>query len=194
MEKDIPMSYLETKWQSLLKAIFGYITSEGRYNRVMFYHFKLLNHFTGRTPINLPHYLHKALTKMAQQVKVKPNKVSSRLSRQGLITLIVKESLKKKGIVWNFFFFWNEFHTDLQPEDKGKKPTSKKSSTPKSSIRKRKAISPPRVETKTSSVKPKRGKRKLNFGKDSEQTKGSPKNNNPLNLPYSDSEEEQEKT
>jgi hypothetical protein len=99
MEKDIPMSYLETKWQSLLKAIFGYITCEGRYNRVMFYHFKLLNHFTGRTPINLPRYLHKALTKMAQQVKVKPNKVSRRLSHQGLITLIVKESLKKKGIV-----------------------------------------------------------------------------------------------
>ena len=34
----------------------------------------------------------------------------------------------------------------------------------------------------------------MNFGKDSEQTKGSPKNNNPLNLPYSDSEEEKEKT
>jgi len=82
----------------------------------------------------------------------------------------------------------------LQPEDKGKKPTSKKSSTLKSSIRKRKAISPPRVETKTSSVKPKRGKRNLNFGKDSEQTKGFPKNNNPLNLPHSDSEEEKEKT
>jgi hypothetical protein len=53
-KKKIPMSYLEPKWQSLLKAIFVYITCEGRYNRVMFYHFKLLNHFTGRSPINLP--------------------------------------------------------------------------------------------------------------------------------------------
>jgi hypothetical protein len=46
-KKDIPMSYLEPKWQSLLKAIFVYITCEGRYNRVTLYHFKLLNHFTG---------------------------------------------------------------------------------------------------------------------------------------------------
>jgi hypothetical protein len=90
------MSYLEPKWQSLLKAIFVYITCEGRYNRVMFYHFKLLNHFTGRDPINLPFFLHKALTKMSKQVKAKPTKVASRLSHQGLITLIVKESLKKR--------------------------------------------------------------------------------------------------
>jgi hypothetical protein len=65
-KKDIPLSFLETKWQALLKAIFSYITCEGRYNKVMFYHFKILNHFTRRSPINLPHYLHKELTKLAQ--------------------------------------------------------------------------------------------------------------------------------
>jgi hypothetical protein len=113
-KKDIPMSFLETKWKALLKAIFAYITCEGRYNRVMFYHFKLLNHFTGRSPINLPFYLHKALTKMARQVKVNPTKVDSRVSHQGLITLIVKESLRKKEVDMNHFLFWNEFPTDLQ--------------------------------------------------------------------------------
>jgi hypothetical protein len=65
-KKDIPMSYLEPKWQSLLKEIFFYITCEGWYNRVMFYHFKLLNHFIGRDLINLPFFLHKALTKMSK--------------------------------------------------------------------------------------------------------------------------------
>jgi hypothetical protein len=59
-KKDIPLSYLEEKWQHLLKSIFVYITCEGRYNRVMIYHFKLMNHFTGRSPLNLPYYLHKA--------------------------------------------------------------------------------------------------------------------------------------
>jgi hypothetical protein len=43
--------------------------AEGRYNRVMYYHFKLLNHFTGREHINMPYFLHKTLTKMARQVK-----------------------------------------------------------------------------------------------------------------------------
>ena len=102
-KKDIPMSYMEPK------SIFVYITCERRYNRVMFYHFKLLNHFTGRSPINLPFYLHKALMKMARQVKAKPTKVASRLSHQGLMTLIVKESLKKRQVDWNYFLVWNEF-------------------------------------------------------------------------------------
>ena len=95
-KKDIPMSFLHPQWQSLLKEIFVYITCEGRYNRVMFYHFKLLNHFTGREPINLSFYFHKTLTKMARQVKAKPTKVASRLSHQGLITLLVKEDLQRK--------------------------------------------------------------------------------------------------
>jgi hypothetical protein len=100
-KRDIPMSFLEPKWQSLLKAIFVYITCEGWYNSVMFYHFKILNHFTGRDPINLPFYFHKTLTKMARRVKVKPTKVARRLSHQGLITLLIKESLKKNQVSWN---------------------------------------------------------------------------------------------
>jgi hypothetical protein len=189
-KKDIPMSYLEPKWQSLLKAIFVYITCEGRYNRVMFYHFKLLNHFTGRDPINLPFFLHKALTKMSKQVKAKPTKVASRLSHQGLITLIVKESLKKRQVDWNYFLFWNEFQTDCQQQEKGKKAATKKTITPKSSHRKRKGISPPRDPIESSSVKKKRIKRKLQF--EGEQSKDPATGSNPLNLPYSDSEPEQE--
>jgi hypothetical protein len=92
-KKDIPMSYLEPKWQSLLREILVYITCEGRYNRVIYDHFKLLNHFTGRGPINLPYFFHKTLAKMARQVKAQPAKVSSRLSHQGLITLLVREAL-----------------------------------------------------------------------------------------------------
>ena len=64
-KKSIPTTWLEENWQHLLKAIPVYITCEGRYNRVMIYHFKLMNHFTGRSPLNLPFYLHKSLTKMA---------------------------------------------------------------------------------------------------------------------------------
>ena len=65
LKKNIPRSYLEEKWQHFLKSIQVYITCEGRYGRVMFYHFKLMNHFTGRCPLNLPFYLHKSLTKIA---------------------------------------------------------------------------------------------------------------------------------
>jgi hypothetical protein len=83
-KKDIPLSYLEPKWQTLLKAILVYITCEGRYNRVLYYHFKLLNHFTGREPLNMPYFFYKTLIKMAKQVQAHPTKVSSRISHQGL--------------------------------------------------------------------------------------------------------------
>ena len=90
-KKDIPISFLEEKWQHLLKVILVYITCEGKYSRVMIYHFKLMNHFTGRSPLNLPYYLHRSLTKMAHQVKAKPNKVEGRLSHQCLIKILICE-------------------------------------------------------------------------------------------------------
>ncbi len=99
------MASLEPEWQALLKAIIAYITCEGRYNRAMIYHFKLLNHFTGKVEINLPFYLHKALTKMAKQVKAEPTKLTSRLSHHGLITLLIKDALRKRQVEWSFILF-----------------------------------------------------------------------------------------
>ena len=117
-KKSIPSTWLEEKWQQLLKAILVYITCEGRYNRVMIYHFKLMNHFTCRSPLNLPFYLHKSLTKMAHQVKSQPTKIAGRLSHHALIKIILQELLQRGNIAWTYFLFWNEFETSLQPEDK----------------------------------------------------------------------------
>ena len=193
-KENVPMSFLEIQWQYLLKAIIAYITCDGRYKRVMVYHFKLLNHFTGRSPINLPYYFHKSLTKMYHQVKAEPSKIAGRLSHHGLITLIVKESLRKRNIKWHFFLFWNEFETELQAEDKGKNSATRKSSTPRTRKRKRRSLSPLIIQQDTSSSKPKRAKKKLRFDQIIEPREASPKLKNLLNLPYSDSEEEAEKT
>jgi hypothetical protein len=186
-KKDIPMSYLETKWQTLLKAILVYITCEGHYNRVMYYHFKLLNHFTGREHLNIPYFFHKTLIKMEKQVKAQPTKVASRISHQGLITLLVKEALHRKQIEWSFFLFWNEFETERPPEIKAKKSRSRNDSTPKSSRRRRKGISMPRDSVETSSSKQGGIRKKLKF-EDRNPVMGK----NPLNLPYSESDSEQE--
>ena len=68
-KKSVPSSWLEENWKQLLKAIVVYLTYEGRYNRAMIYHFKLMNHFTGKNPLNMLFYLHRSLGKMAYQVK-----------------------------------------------------------------------------------------------------------------------------
>ena len=139
-----------------------YITCEGRYNRVMIYHFKLMNHFTGRSPLNLPFYLHKSLTKMAHQVKSQPTKIASKLSHHGLIKHNIQELLQRRNIAWTYFLFWNEFETGLQPEEKGKSP-SKKSSTPRIGKRKRRAISPMVVDQASPTSKTNKAKRNMDF-------------------------------
>ena len=104
-KKSIPSSWIEERWKQLLKAISVYITCEGKYNKVMIYHFKLINHFTRRIPLNLPFYLHRSLTKMAHKVKAQPTKITGRLSHHGLIQLIVQELLQRRNIAWAYFLF-----------------------------------------------------------------------------------------
>ena len=92
-------------------------------------------------------------------------------------------------MAWSYFLFWNGFEIGLQPEEKGKSP-AKKSSTPRSGRRKRRDISPTTVEHPPSSSKAKNIKRNLDFIEKGQQVETH--NENILNLPYSDSKEEQE--
>jgi hypothetical protein len=164
-KKDVPMSFLEDKWHNLLKSILVYITCEVRYCKVMIYHLKLMNHFTSRTPLNLPYYLYRSLKKMAYQVQEKTSKVKGGIFHHGLITLMVFELLKRRNRKWDHFLFWNEFETDLQLGDK-EKSSSKKSSTPRSGKRKRRAISPVAGYQPSPSSKPGKAKKKLDFSHD----------------------------
>src|SRR5713101_8430662 len=118
---------------------------EGRYNRAMIYHFKLMKHFTGKCPLNLPFYLHRSLGKMAHQVKAQPTKIADILSHHGLIQMLIQELLKRRNMAWPYFLFWNGFETGLQPEEKGKSH-AEKYSTPRSGRRKRRTISPAAAE------------------------------------------------
>jgi hypothetical protein len=87
---------LEDKWKKLLKVIQVYITCEGRYGRVMLYHFRLINHFMGINPLNLLRYLHRSLTKMAQKFQAKPDKANNRLFHHGPFNLIMMGELQKR--------------------------------------------------------------------------------------------------
>ena len=77
----------------------------------------------------------------------------------------------------------------MQPEDK-RKSSSKNSSTPRSGKRKRRAISPIVVDQASPTPKTKKAKRNLDFSEKEEEVLAPRKNI--LNLPYSDSEDEEE--
>ena len=92
-------------------------------------------------------------------------------------------------MAWTYLLFWNEFETELQPKDK-RKSSSKKSSTPRSGKRKRRAISPITVDQASPAPKTKKAKRNLDFIEKVEEVQAPGKNI--LNLPYSDFEDEKE--
>jgi hypothetical protein len=144
-KKDIPRSYLEEKWKILLKIIQVYITCEGRYGRTMLYHFRLLLHFTGKKPMNMPFYLLKSLTKMASKVQPKPQNANNNLFHHGLIKLIVLEDLSRRNKTWDYILFWGEFGQEVQSKKRGN--PSQQLTSPKTSKTKRRALPP--VETAT---------------------------------------------
>jgi hypothetical protein len=92
----------------------------------MLYLFKLMDHFTGKVPLNLPYYLHRSLTKMSHKVQTKPDHIQNALFHFGLIKMIIVEELRKRERTWEHFLFWGGFELETQP-DKGKRKSSKKS-------------------------------------------------------------------
>ena len=78
----------------------------------------------------------------------------------------------------------------MQPEDKKNSP-SKRSSTPRSGKRKRRAISPIVVSQNSPAFK--KAKKNLDFSNIIEEEEAPAQGKNILNLPYTDSEDEDEK-
>jgi len=107
----------------------------------MLYHFKLMDHFTGKVPLNLPFFFHRNLTKMCHMVQTKPEQIQNSLSHFGLIKMIIVEELRKREKTWEHFLFWGGFELETQL-DKGKRKSGRKPPTPQSSLKKRRAITP----------------------------------------------------
>ena len=72
-----------------------YFTCEGRFYMAYQYHFRLVLHFTGKHPVDIPFYLFKSLGKMVGKVKAKQEASSTFIFRHGLIKLLVVEELNK---------------------------------------------------------------------------------------------------
>ena len=103
-----------------------------------------------------------------------------------MIKLIVFELLQRRNVVWTYFLFWNEFETKLQLEDK-RRSSSKKSSTPRSGKRKRRAISLIAFDQTSPNSNTNKAKRNLDFNEKTEKEEASAQDKNFLNLPYIDS-------
>jgi hypothetical protein len=93
----IPREILLENHSNLLRVIQRFFTCEGRFTRVYQYHIRLLMHFTGRKPLNLPYYLFRSLGKMVDRVQVRKDQGEPSLFHFSLIKLLVLEELRKRN-------------------------------------------------------------------------------------------------
>jgi hypothetical protein len=122
---DIPSQYLLEPFQKLLKVIRRYFTCEGRFDRVYPYHIRLLMHFTGKKPLNLPFFLYQSLEKMADNVQAKADQPGNNLSHLSLIKLLVVEELRHLNKDWDSFMI----SADIPRDPKGDIPLSARETT-----------------------------------------------------------------
>jgi hypothetical protein len=93
-EAGIPSRYLQEPFQKLLRVIRKYFTYEGRFDRIHLHHIRLLMHFTGRIPLNLPFFLHQSLREMARSAQAEVDKSKRTLSHVSLIKFSIVEELR----------------------------------------------------------------------------------------------------
>jgi hypothetical protein len=67
------------------------------------YHIRLLMHFTGKNPLNLPLFLYRSLGKMAESVQAKADQPRNNLFHFSLINMLVVEELIRLNKDWNSF-------------------------------------------------------------------------------------------
>jgi len=129
MTMGIPRTCLKEHYSKLLMVIQKYFTCEGRFHMVYQYHFRLLLHFIGKQPLNIPFYLFRTLGKMADKVQAKPDTSSTFVFHHGLIKLLVVEELNILNSDCLTFFFLSGYELDVASPSR-KTPKSK-STTPR---------------------------------------------------------------
>jgi hypothetical protein len=125
----IPREYVLEPYEKILRVIHKYFTCEGRFDRVYQYHIRLLMHFTGKIPLNLPFYLYRSLGKMADRVQARVDQLKSSLFHFSLVKLLVVEELRKLNRDWDSFLT----STNISLDPKGDTPLSAEKSTSNSS-------------------------------------------------------------
>jgi hypothetical protein len=103
VEADIPIWYLQEPFRKVLREIRKYFTCEGRFDRIHPHHIRLLMHFIGRRPLNIPFFLHRSLQEMVDNIRVETNQPKKKLSHVSEIKLLIVVELRRLGNNWVSF-------------------------------------------------------------------------------------------
>jgi hypothetical protein len=110
--RGLPTKMLKPRWYDLLMILKQFITCEGRYGFVFLFHLRLLMVFMG-FELNMPHYLHRSIFKMAKIYK--QNQADTSLFHVGLIKMLVVSELGLRRDSWQNFLNRNGFEGSNPP-------------------------------------------------------------------------------
>jgi hypothetical protein len=111
--KGMPTSHLKKKWKILVLVFRMYITCEGRYGLVFYYHFWILMVFIGY-PLNFPYYLLNSLSEMDKFYQKGFGNHDRRLFHHGLIRILVELKLSQLDETWEKFLQRKNFNASVQ--------------------------------------------------------------------------------
>ena len=115
----IHVSKIKPCWKIPLEMVQNYITCDGRYDRVLKFHLRLLMHLSGSLQLNLPLYLLKSLQKIISWVQGHPEHTARSVYHQGLIKLLIFSQLHREGPTWETLLI--ELGLEENTKEKGKR-------------------------------------------------------------------------
>jgi len=121
-KKGIPRMALKSKWRNLLLIIQNFVTCEGRFGCMCFYHIPLLMNFLEENEINLLYFLLKSLRKMSQNVQRRIQFIDNTMYHHGLIKILVEFHLQKIGDNWERILVRNHFLEETHGKPNSSRP------------------------------------------------------------------------
>jgi len=118
-KKGIPSSALKNKWRNLLLVLQKFITCEGRFGQMYFYHVRMMMHFLKDHQMKIPYFLLNSLKKMATNVQNKIPCIENTMYHHDLVKILVEFHLQSIGDDWESFLIRNHIE-EKSPE----KPSS----------------------------------------------------------------------
>lgn len=117
----IPRTSLKEYYSKLLIFIQKYFTCEGMLSMVYQYHFKLLLHFIGKHPLDIPFHMFRSLGKMVDNVQAKLDANNTYVFLYGLIKLLVVEDFNRMNRYFLTFIFLSGFESNTATPRKNPK-------------------------------------------------------------------------
>lgn len=108
-KKGIPSTTLKRKWRNLFLILKKFVTCEGRFGYMYFYHVRMMMHFLEDHQMNLPYFLLNSLKKLSTNVQKRIQFIENTMYHHGLIKKLVEFHLRSIGDNLESFLVRNHF-------------------------------------------------------------------------------------